>query len=125
MSLSKENIKLCVEESFLKIKNLESFHFPETKEEILKFKIFKDLWKKGYYVTLGNKFGGDYLLYSGDPMNYHAQYIVLCLEFEKFFQTNQIATLGRLANSVKKDVLLSTYIEKEDKIEYITLKWHK
>ena len=34
----------------------------------LKFKIFEDLWNKGFYITDGSKFGGDFLAYPG--MNY-------------------------------------------------------
>lgn len=30
-----------------------------------KIEIFSDLWDKGYYITAGNKFGGDFLLYLG------------------------------------------------------------
>ena len=125
MFLSKEVVKLCIEENLIQIPNSENFHFPETKEEKLRFLIFKDLWKKGYYVTLGSKFGGDFLIYGGDPLNYHAQFIVLCLEFDEFFQTHKIASLGRLGNSVKKDILLSTYNSKENVVEYLIMKWHK
>lgn len=32
----------------------------------MRYYIFKDLWKKGYYITSGSKFGCDYLLYPGN-----------------------------------------------------------
>ena len=31
----------------------------------LKSKIFEDLWNKGFYITDGSKFGGDFLAYPG------------------------------------------------------------
>eukprot|EP01080_Neovahlkampfia_damariscottae_P004547 gene4547-7931_t len=125
MYLSKESVKLCIEEKLIEIPNSENFNFPQTKDEKLRFLIFKDLWKKGYYVTLGSKFGGDFLIYGGDPLNYHAQFIVLCLEPNEFFQTHKIASLGRLGNTVKKDILLSTYDENVNCCDYLIMKWHK
>ena len=41
---------------------------------------FKDLWNNSYYVSEGSKFGGDFLVYCGDPAKYHAKCIVICLE---------------------------------------------
>ena len=41
---------------------------------------FKDLWNNNYYISEGSKFGGDFLVYCGDPVKYHAKYIVICLE---------------------------------------------
>lgn len=32
----------------------------------VKCKTFKDLWEKGYYLTAGQKFGGDFLAYIGN-----------------------------------------------------------
>lgn len=31
----------------------------------LRFKVFRDLWQRGFYLTTGSKFGGDYLVYPG------------------------------------------------------------
>lgn len=39
--------------------------WPSTLKDIQKYKIYSDLWNKGYYITSGIKFGGDYLLYPG------------------------------------------------------------
>lgn len=40
--------------------------FPETTVERLRYSVFKDLWHKGYYLTAGIKFGGDFLAYPGE-----------------------------------------------------------
>ncbi|ENN73949.1 hypothetical protein YQE_09451, partial [Dendroctonus ponderosae] len=42
----------------------------------LRLVIFKDLWQRGYYITSGEKFGGHFLVYFGDPVTYHAIFIV-------------------------------------------------
>ena len=32
----------------------------------IKLRVFADLWERGYYVTRGVKFGGDFLAYRGE-----------------------------------------------------------
>lgn len=38
--------------------------------------VYRDLYKRGFYLTSGTKFGGDLLVYSGEPVRYHAQYVI-------------------------------------------------
>lgn len=42
------------------------WNYPQSVEETLRYKVFKDLWEKGFYVTHGEKFGGDFLVYPGN-----------------------------------------------------------
>ncbi|KAK3580028.1 hypothetical protein CHS0354_030929 [Potamilus streckersoni] len=37
--------------------------YPSTDQERLRYSVFKDLWEKGYFITSGSKFGGDFLVY--------------------------------------------------------------
>lgn len=39
--------------------------YPTNYKQRLRYKTFKDLWERGYYVTSGEKFGGDFLVYPG------------------------------------------------------------
>lgn len=39
--------------------------YPNNLYERAKCGVFKDLWEKGYYMGLGIKFGGDFLVYPG------------------------------------------------------------
>ena len=32
----------------------------------------------GFFVTSGDKFGGDFLAYPGDPLLFHAKFVVIC-----------------------------------------------
>ena len=50
---------------------------------------YKDLWNNNYYITEGSKFGGHFLVYLGDPVNYHAKYIVVCIESPKEIKVNK------------------------------------
>lgn len=87
--------------------------------------MYNDLWNKGYFVTSGHKFGGDFLLYLGDPFIFHALYIVRCIENlnEKIHPT-EIVAFGRLASSVKKKAVLASFDDDDnDKLSYITINW--
>ncbi|XP_017771721.1 PREDICTED: tRNA-splicing endonuclease subunit Sen34, partial [Nicrophorus vespilloides] len=84
--------------------------------------VFEDLWQKGYCVTSGQKFGGDYLVYEGDPLMYHAVFIVKCLDDpETNLHTSELIAFGRLSTSVKKRALLATV--SNDVVKYITINW--
>lgn len=93
---------------------------PEEKK--VHYLVFKDLWEKGYYITLGGKFGGDYLVYPGDPIKFHAMFIVIILEKTKKLQMQDIVTYGRLGHSVRKTVVL-TFLNDFNEITYHSVQW--
>ena len=39
--------------------------YPSTEMEKLRYKMFREFWEEGYYMTSGSKFGGDFLVYPG------------------------------------------------------------
>jgi tRNA-splicing endonuclease subunit Sen34 len=45
------------------------WQYPATSAENLRYRTFKDLWEKGHYLTGGQKFGADFLVYPGMPHN--------------------------------------------------------
>lgn len=47
--------------------------FPTTKEYLKKLTTFRDLWRKGFYITSGAKFGCDYLIYEKPPDLEHSK----------------------------------------------------
>ncbi|ETE63955.1 tRNA-splicing endonuclease subunit Sen34 [Ophiophagus hannah] len=86
------------------------------------YSIFRDLWERGYYVTSGSKFGGDFLVYPGDPMRFHAHYIALCFSKDAPISLCDIISAGRLGTNVKKTVLLCS-VEQEGTVAYTSLQW--
>ena len=38
---------------------------PPSRRQALRNAVYADLWSKGYHVSLGTKFGGDFLAYAG------------------------------------------------------------
>lgn len=41
--------------------------------ERVRYAAFRDLWRRGFFLTAGDKFGGDFLAYPGDPGAFRAQ----------------------------------------------------
>ncbi|XP_062993536.1 tRNA-splicing endonuclease subunit Sen34 [Elgaria multicarinata webbii] len=84
--------------------------------------IFRNLWEQGYYVTSGSKFGGDFLVYPGDPMRFHAHYIALCVPKDASLSLHDIISAGRLGTNVKKTVLLCS-VDQDGAAVYTSLQW--
>ena len=62
---------------------LADWTYPQTSCEKLRYQVFEDLWEKGYYLTSGVYFGGDFLAYPGDPIRYHSFFIVIIVPWGK------------------------------------------
>jgi len=74
----------------------------------MKQAVFNDLTRQGFWVTLGIKFGADFLAYSGDPLCCHAKYCVMVLPENSYtIDTMQLVLAERMANTVKKDLLIA------------------
>lgn len=96
-----------------------------------KLVVFRDLYKRGFYLSMGMKFGCDFLAYQGDPVRYHAKYAIrltankggqVDLVQEKY---NELNALHRLCHTAKKTLALATIILSDDnkqEIKYWTLK---
>ncbi|XP_075461486.1 tRNA-splicing endonuclease subunit Sen34 isoform X1 [Ascaphus truei] len=91
------------------------------KEHEMRYQVFRDLWQKGYFLTTGSKFGGDFLVYPGDPMRFHAHYIAICFPYNEEIPLSDIIIAGRLGTNVKKTVLLCS--TNEGTVTYTSLQW--
>lgn len=97
--------------------------YPVTEAETTRYRVFKDLWEKGYYLTSGGKFGGDFLVYPGEPARFHSFYIAVCRPSSQSFTPLDLITLGRLGANVKKTVVLCSVDQQTDQMCYISLQW--
>ncbi|KAF5304640.1 hypothetical protein FQR65_LT07922 [Abscondita terminalis] len=125
----------CTEGMLLEFNNFVNIKFllqgsrVEVSESVLmkqttftKAAVFADLWEKNYYITCGKKFGGDFLVYMGDPIAFHAVYIIRCVEDpQKLLHTSDLVAFGRLGTAVKKKSVLATCTNKS--VNYITINW--
>nr|CAG4642871.1 EOG090X0G6M [Evadne anonyx] len=84
--------------------------------------VFHDLWERGYYLTCGEKFGGDFLVYPGDPLKFHSHYIAVCVDGDEPLTPQFLITKGRLGTNVKKIVLLCS-VDCDGVVNYQNLEW--
>ncbi|CAH8477539.1 unnamed protein product [Heterobilharzia americana] len=71
--------------------------------------VYMDLWEKGYYISTSTaKMGGDLLVYQGDPFLYHGSHIVTLCHPTDTFPNPQLLAKLRIANGLKKKLVLAT-----------------
>ncbi|CAI9721984.1 tRNA-splicing endonuclease subunit Sen34 [Octopus vulgaris] len=73
--------------------------FPSNAMQNLRYRVFKEFWEQGYFLTHGSKFGGDFLVYPGDPARYHSFFIVRCVKQTEKIPMMDIAAIERLGTS--------------------------
>lgn len=95
---------------------------PESKQEQLRYHVYRDLWNQGFFLSNGSKFGGDFLVYPGDPSRYHSHYIAICIPHDKPMSALDIVRMGRLGSNVRKTVLMCSQ-DCDQRISYISLQW--
>ncbi|CAG8522926.1 24192_t:CDS:2 [Dentiscutata erythropus] len=86
--------------------------WPSTPKEQYKYNIYCDLWNRGYFITSGIKFGGDYLLYPAT-----------IIDMNKEISAMDIITFGRMGTAVKKSYMLCSWNTNEDKAVYVCIEW--
>ncbi|XP_073947237.1 tRNA splicing endonuclease subunit 34 [Choristoneura fumiferana] len=88
------------------------------------FLIFNYLWEQGHHITSGSKFGCHYLLYPGDPVKFHAMYMVRCVkDASTAFRPINLISFGRLAVAVNKIAILA-FCNDHGQVQCQTLQWH-
>lgn len=81
--------------------------YPATLEERARCAVFEDLHAKGFFLSTGLRFGGDFVVYPGDPLRYHSHYTAAVLSVpEDTMAAFHVVAAGRLGTAVKKSHLL-------------------
>lgn len=81
-----------------------------------KYQAYKYFWSRGFYLTGGAKFGGDFLVYPGEPSRFHSQFILVCAESATdvaALTLKQLITYARMATSVKKTFILACLFDRQ------------
>lgn len=97
-------------------------NYPSNEDERVRFAVFKDLWEQGFFLTNASKFGGDFLVYPGDPAKFHAWYIVHCVNHTQEIEIIDILRKGRLGTQVRKNAILAT-VKPDSLVDYVTINW--
>lgn len=94
----------------------------QVKDEV-KYRVYKDLWERDFFVTNGHSFGSDFLAYPGDPMTFHAAHIVhVVVDPAKRFNVKYLISCARLSISVNKKCVFA-FVDEDDCVAYQTLEW--
>uniref|UniRef100_A0A672YE96 tRNA-splicing endonuclease subunit Sen34 n=1 Tax=Sphaeramia orbicularis TaxID=375764 RepID=A0A672YE96_9TELE len=95
---------------------------PVSPQSEAKYQVFRDLRGRGFYLTSAGKFGGDFLVYPGDPLRFHSHFIAICLSLDESMCLLDVLTVARLGSNVKKTVLLCSATP-EGGVVYTSLQW--
>lgn len=87
-----------------------------------RYQVFRDLRGQGFYLTSAGKFGGDFLVYPGDPLRFHAHFIAICLSLDESVCLLDVLAVARLGSNVKKTVLLCSP-GPDGGVLYTSLQW--
>ncbi|VDK20021.1 unnamed protein product [Taenia asiatica] len=92
---------------------------------LVRCKVFDDLWSRGFYITCSaSKMGGDFLVYQGDPLFYHASHIVIASAPQAPIFLSRLSACLRIANSVRKALVLATTSTDDGHgVAYTSLYW--
>ena len=119
--------------------------YPSDLTERARCGVFKDLWKQGYFMGGGIKFGGEYLVYPGiislsitlylsvswsffytlgDPLRYHSHFTATVIESPvASLQPMEIVAHGRLGTATKKAHLLCGWDDVKKEVSYLSIEW--
>eukprot|EP01083_Nonionella_stella_P014393 40441_1 len=86
--------------------------------------VFNSLHTRGYYLTSGLKFGGDFLVYDGPPHKQHSKYIARIFydSGDLSLGSPEVIALCRVANSVRKAVLICN-VKSDTDVDFCVVSW--
>jgi len=98
--------------------------YPSNAEERARCEVFRDLWEKGYYMGGGSKFGGDWLVYPGDPLRYHSHFVATVQTSPSApLRPMEVVAHGRLGTATKKAHLLCGWDHESREVTYFSIEW--
>ncbi|CAD5234778.1 unnamed protein product [Bursaphelenchus xylophilus] len=103
----------------------EDIPFPDDIDYRARLTVFRDLWRKGFYLTSGQKFGCDYLAYEKSPGEEHSRFMVYCKRSEDSIYPLDVLSLSRVAGQVGKAVLLAVVTSNSVIPSYVEMNWWK
>jgi len=98
--------------------------YPADLHERAKCGVFKDLWEKGNFMGGGIKFGGDFLVYPGDPLRYHSHFVATVIDSPiSTLNPMEVVAHGRLGTATKKAHLLCGWDDDKHEVSYFSIEW--
>ncbi|TKR80486.1 hypothetical protein L596_014556 [Steinernema carpocapsae] len=103
--------------------DIESPIFPNTEQYRLRYATYRDLWRKGFFLTDGFKFGCDYLAYQGPPDEVHSRFMVRCFNSHCSIAPQTLIAMSRVSSQVKKTILIAFVSDDSVSPYYMETKW--
>jgi len=98
--------------------------YPSTLSERARCGVFKSLHAQGYFMGVGIRFGGEYLVYPGDPLRYHSHFAATVIESPvASLRPMEIVAHGRLGTATKKAHLLCGWDDERGMVDYLSIEW--
>ncbi|KAJ3062840.1 tRNA-splicing endonuclease subunit Sen34 [Podochytrium sp. JEL0797] len=88
-----------------------------------KQRVFESLWTRGFHVTSGLKFGGDFLVYPGDPLLFHATHVAVVILQDAKISPFDMISYARMGRNAKKKILLCQWDEVGQSVRDIVIDW--
>jgi tRNA-splicing endonuclease subunit Sen34 len=85
------------------------------------YKVYKNLKEKNFYVTLGFKYGADFLVYQDDPNFIHSEFIINVYDELQEINVKELIYGERLGVNTKKKYMIATV--NENNISYTNFEW--
>ncbi|KAK1927386.1 hypothetical protein DB88DRAFT_434533 [Papiliotrema laurentii] len=106
------------------------FPFPRSVRDRALVGTFKALSDQNYRIGLGPRFGGEYLIYPGDYLRYHAHFTSQVIVRDEPIKPTELVAWGRLGTGTKKAGLLCCWNDGKDgeeagegEVEFYSLEW--
>lgn len=87
------------------------------------FNMFKYLQGRGYYLSPGLRFGGQFLAYPGDPLRFHSHHTAIGFQNDEKFGVLDIVGGGRLGTAVKKSWVVGAQEDYSNEYRIYSVEW--
>lgn len=89
------------------------------------YRVYAYFWMRSKWLTLGERFGADLLLYPDDPMYFHASHVIHVVRDARNRQIPVIELIakGRLSIVVNKCCIFAYEDPDSKELRFQTLKW--
>lgn len=64
-----------------------------------------------------------FYLFSGDPVKFHAQFLVVCIEYNDCFSTTDLISYARLGSISRKTFVIASQLPESNEIIYQSIQW--
>ncbi|XP_058170771.1 uncharacterized protein LOC131285934 [Anopheles ziemanni] len=93
-------------------------------EDLIKYQVFESLWNDGGFITSGDAFGCDFLLYPGDPICFHASHMVHVVKnSSQKLDLKYIIRICRLSVVVNKFCVIAYIDACTNEVQFETIEW--